>query len=159
PYIEASTPIARRLPLGNLLIRVVGCVIALPLVPVIAQQMALIEPDAARIVVDFHTAFNLVLALIFIGPSGQLTTLLTRLLPDPAPSDEPAKPRYLDRAVVGTASVALVNAAREALRMADMIEAMISGALEAFRTEDRDRARAISRTDSMIDRLGFSTRR
>jgi phosphate:Na+ symporter len=159
PFLEATKPSARRLPLGNMLIRAAGCIVALPLVSEIAAQLARIEPDPARIVVNFHTAFNLALAIIFIGPARQLTSLLIRILPDPPASADPATPRYLDDAVLETANVALVNAAREALRMADMIEAMLSGALDVFRTEDRASARKISRMDAVVDRLGFAVRR
>ena len=55
-----------------------------------------------------------------------LARLLRRLLPDRAASD-PAAPRYLDAAALRTPSVALANAAREVLRIADRLEAMLRG--------------------------------
>src|SRR6516162_6617103 len=110
-------------------------------------------------VVNFHTALNLALALAFVGPVKLLASLLNRILPDPRPAAEPGAPRYLDEEVLETASVALVNAAREALRMGDMVETMLKGMMEVFRAEDRGRAQEISQTDSIIDRLGFFVRR
>jgi phosphate:Na+ symporter len=158
-FTEASTPAGRRLPLGNMLIRALGCVVALPLVPAIAAQLARIEPEPARIVVNFHTAFNLALALAFIGPVDRLAVLLIRMLPDPAPSADPGAPRYLEESALDIASVALVNAAREVLRMADMVELMLKGALGVFRDDDRRRAREIARMDPVLDRLGVAVQR
>ena len=56
---------ARRLPIGNLLNRVVGVVVALVALPWIGRWLVALEPDSARAVADFHTAFNLVLAAVF----------------------------------------------------------------------------------------------
>jgi phosphate:Na+ symporter len=88
---------------------------------------------------------------VFIGPVDSLARLVIQILPDPPPSDDPGVPRYLDEAVLGTASVALGDAEREALRMADLTEAMLKGALEVFRTDNRRRAREISRMDPKLD--------
>jgi phosphate:Na+ symporter len=40
PLLEAGSPIARRLPLGNMIIRTSGCVAALPFLGQIAQLLA-----------------------------------------------------------------------------------------------------------------------
>jgi phosphate:Na+ symporter len=158
PLLEAGSPVARRLPLGNMMIRVVGGIVALPFLPLISTLLARIDPDPARIAVNFHTAFNVALAALFIMPVGSLASLLILLLPDPAPSADPGLPQYLEEAALGTASVALVNASREALRMADMVQKMLVGALEVFRNQDQKRASQISRMDPTLDRLGVAVR-
>ena len=158
PLLEASSPIARRLPLGNMLIRATGCVVALPLLDPIARLLARVDPDPARIVVNFHTLFNLALALAFIAPIDSIARLLVRVLPDPAPAADPGAPRYLEDVALGTASVALANATREALRMADMVQAMLKDALEVFRHGDRRQASGISRVNQALDRLGAAVR-
>lgn len=66
PLFEVGSATARRLPLGNLLVRATGCIFVLPFLPQIAGLLAQIEPAAARLVVNFHTAFNLALALLFL---------------------------------------------------------------------------------------------
>jgi phosphate:Na+ symporter len=89
----------------------------------------------------------------------RLAALLVRFLPDrPRPAD-PAKPIHLEGAALDSASVALANAGRETLRMADMFEGMLRGAIEVFRSGDRDRATDISRTERIMDRLGAAIRR
>ena len=156
--LEAGSSPARRLPLGNMLIRAAGCILVLPFLPYISTLLARIESEPARMVVNFHTAFNLALALLFIFPIDSLARLLVRLLPDPAPPADAGAPQYLEEAALGNASVALANASRETLRMADMVQAMLKGALDVFRNDDRKRASEISHMDPTLDRLGVAVR-
>jgi len=159
PLFEASTGPARRLPLGNLSIRAAGCVVALPLLGMIAGLLAHIESTPARLIVNFHTAFNLALAVLFLPFIDRRAALLVRFLPDtPRPAD-PARPIHLEGAALDSASVALANTARETLCMADMLEGMLRGAIEVFRSGDRHRAADISRTERIMDRLGAAIRR
>jgi phosphate:Na+ symporter len=159
PFLEAGSPVARRLPLGNMMIRAAGCIVALPLLPLISTLLARIDPDPARIAVNFHTAFNVALAVMFIVPVGSLARLLIRLVADSPPAADPGLPRYLEDAALSTASVALVNASREALRMADVVQTMLKGALDVFQNHDLKRASRISRMDPTLDRLGVAVRR
>jgi phosphate:Na+ symporter len=158
PLFEAGSPAARRLPLGNLLMRAAGCVFVLPFLPQIAGLLTQVEPASARLVVNFHTAFNLALAVLFLPVTDWLAALLVRFLPDPPRPADPAKPIHLEEAALDSASVALANAARETLRMADMFEGMLRGAIEVFRSGDRHRAADISRTERIMDRLGAAIR-
>ena len=159
PLFEVGSATARRLPLGNLLVRATGCIFVLPFLPQIAGLLAQIEPAAARLVVNFHTAFNLALALLFLPLVDWLAALLVRFLHDPPRPADPAKPIHLEEAALGSASVALANAERETLRIADMFEGLLRGAIEVFRSGDRHRAADISHTERIMDRLGAAIRR
>jgi phosphate:Na+ symporter len=156
---EAGSAAARRLPFGNFLTRSVGCIVVLTFLPATAQLLAQIDAAPARLVVNFHTAFNLALAILFLPLTDRLAASLVRLLPDPPRPADPAKPLHLEEAALDSASVALANAARETLRMADMFEGMLRGAIEVFRSGDRHRATDISRTERIMDRLGANIRR
>jgi len=120
-----------------LLIRGAGCVVVLPLLAMIAGPLAHLESAPARLIVNFHTAFNLALAVLFLPFTDRLAALLIRFLPDPPRPADPGKPIHLEPAGLDSASVALANAARETLRMADMFEGMLRGAIEVFRSGDR----------------------
>src|SRR6266404_2210558 len=150
---------ARRLPFGNLLVRAAGCIVVLPFLPMIGGLLQHIDPGPARLVVNFHTALNLVLAVLSLPLTDRLAALLVRILPDPPRPADPAKPIHLEEAALDSASVALANAARETLRMADMFEGMLRDAIEVFRSGDRHRAADISRTERIMDRLGGAIRR
>jgi phosphate:Na+ symporter len=159
PLFEAGSGAARRLPLGNLMVRGAGCIVVLPLLAMIAGLLVHIEAAPGRIVVNFHTAFNLALAVLFLPFTDRLAALLIRFLPDPPRPADPGKPIHLEPAALDSASVALANAERETLRMADMFEGMLRGAIEVFRSGDRHRAADISRTERIMDQLGAAIRR
>jgi phosphate:Na+ symporter len=102
---------------------------------------------------EFHMIFNVALAVIFIGPLDAVAWLLVRLLPDKKrPADELA-PRYLDEAALDTPSLALSNAARETLRMGDVIETMLRDVMIALMTNDRALAAGVSKRDNIVDKL------
>jgi phosphate:Na+ symporter len=102
---------------------------------------------------DFHMAFNVALALVFIFVLDQLAWLLVRLLPDPLKSPDPSTPLYLDETAINTPSVALACAARETLHMGDIVESMLRKAMTALMTNDRKLAAEVSRMDNIVDRL------
>jgi phosphate:Na+ symporter len=88
----------------------------------------------------------------------RLSRLLVRLQPEPPRPADPGQPLYLDDAALDSAGVALVNATRESMRMADMVEDMLKGLVEVFGKDDAARAAAISRMDPSLDRLGIAIR-
>ena len=156
PLLESGVggdPAAKRLPIGNLINRVLGCALALALLNWIGPALVTIEPNAGRAVADFHTGFNIVLALLFFPVLKPFAQLLVRLLPARVDSADPAQPVYLDWAARETPSIALAGAAREALRMVDVFEAMLRGTLDAFDRGDRKRVTETARTGKVLDRL------
>jgi phosphate:Na+ symporter len=156
PLIEASqpgNPASRRLPIGNLLTRLVGCALVLPFLDPIAEILQRFEPNPSRLAADFHTAFNIILALLFIGPLNLVAKRLTQWLPDQPRAAHPGTPVYLDPSAAGTPAVALVCAAREVLRTGDVIERMLRQAMTALLTNDRKLIAEISRMDDAVDSL------
>ena len=156
PLLESGVggdPAAKRLPIGNLINRIVGCALGLALLNWIGPALVTIEPDAGRAVADFHTGFNIVLALLFFPMLKPFARLLVRLLPARVDTADPSQPLYLDWAAHETPSIALAGAAREALRMVDVLEAMLRGALDSLNRGDRKRVTETARMDNVLDRL------
>ncbi|MGB6132075.1 MAG: Na/Pi symporter [Acidobacteriaceae bacterium] len=92
PLLEGTTdgdPASKRLPLGNLLNRVVGVGLALAALPYIGPRLIAVEPNSARAVADFHTAFNLVLAAAFFPLLKLYAGLVRRWLPGRADQGDP----------------------------------------------------------------------
>jgi len=125
----------------------------LPFLQPITDLFAQFDPNPARMAADFHTVFNVALALAFIFLLDGIARVLVWLLPEPAKLADPAVPLYLDEAAISSPSVALVCAAREALRMGDVIEAMLKQAMTALSNNDRKLAAEVSRMDNIVDRL------
>jgi phosphate:Na+ symporter len=143
----------RRVALGNFLFKLAGCVLTVPLLGLITDGLAWLDPDPQRLVVNFHTAFNLLLAGSLIAFTGPVARLAERLLPDDPQKAAAAQARNLDPAALETPALALANAAREALRIGDVIERMLGGVLEAVRTNDGKLARELQRMDDVVDEL------
>lgn len=161
PLLEGTggDPVKLRVPFGNLAIRVIGCVVALPLIDPLLSYMTAFDPNPARMAANFHTLFNAALAAIFILLLPWIATLLLKLFPERVRASDPSVPQYLDTDALDTPSVALSNAAREVLRMADIVETMLRGSQDLFHEGDISRVDAISRTDDVIDRLYSAVRR
>ncbi len=156
PLIEAGVrgdPASRRLPVGNLLNRLVGLLIALPFLPSIAREMFAFQPNAARMTAEFHLLFNFGLAAIFIGLLDPVAALLVRVLPERKQTQDASVPRYLDEAALETPPLALANAARETLRMGDSVEVMLRDVMIALMNNDRALVSDVSRLDNVVDRL------
>jgi phosphate:Na+ symporter len=151
--VAGGDPAAKRVPAGNLLNRLVGVALGLALLNWVGPWLVTIEPDAGRVVADFHTAFNLVMAALFLPLLRPFGRLLVWLLPARAVPADPSKPIYLDPAAHETPAIALARAAREALRMADTLEAMLRGALDALDQGDRKQVGATKGLDDVLDHL------
>jgi phosphate:Na+ symporter len=162
PLLEGARggdPAGRRVAVGNVITRLVGAAIALPLLSVIGVNLVQIEPNFSRAVADFHTAFNLVVALAFLPLLGPLARLLGWLIPAQVGPADPARPLYLDATAVDTPSIALGHASREALRMVDVLDSMIEGAADALRLGDREAIARARREDDVLDALSGAINR
>lgn len=148
-----SAPAARRVPLGNLVMRGIGVVVAFPLIAAVLPYLTQIEGDPARLVANFHTAFNLALALLFLPLVGLVAGLVERVLPDQAKSENLGNPRYLDADALDTPSIALASAARETLRMGDEVKAMLEQTKRVFATNDPKLVRELEARDDVVDQL------
>ena len=150
---EGSDAAARRVPAGNLGTRLVGVALGLALLPKFSPWVVTVVPDSARAVADLHLAFNLVLAALFFPILPYYAALLRRLFPARVDAPDPSRSLYLDEAARETPVVAIGAAAPEALRLADMLEAMLHAARDAFATDDRKRVTDARRMDDVLDRL------
>ena len=146
-------PASYRFPVGNLFNRLVGVALVTPLLNPIAEILRSFQPDMARATAEFHFAFNLALALIFIGLLDPMAWALEKVFPARRQSTNPAAPLYLDESVLETPSLALADACRETLHMGDVVEVMLRQVMVALMTNDRALAGEVSRMDNVVDRL------
>lgn len=147
----ASAPEARRPPLGNFLFRLIGVVVTLPFLAGVVSLMPLLGESGVRQIANFHTVFNICLAIVFLPLVG-LMARLTKLLIAARPNDESEiKPIYLDKSALDTPAVALANASRETLRMGEVLERMFRDSSVAIKKNDQDLAKRTAMVDDIID--------
>jgi phosphate:Na+ symporter len=159
PLLEAgaASPEARRLPMGNLVNRIAGIVVTLLVIGPVAHWIGTIL-NPAHAVAAFHLGFNLILALIVLPLLTPAGTLLHKFLPS-RPNADPSAPLYLDLSARETPLVALGGAAREALRLADVLEEMLHGAHDALVHSDRRLIEETRSRDDVLDSLNTAIKR
>ncbi len=150
---SGAPPAARRVPLGNLMMRGAGALVALPLIAPAVGLLAQIDPDPARLAINFHSVFNLAVAAIFLGLVGPIAKLAERILPDRPPAEDTGRPRYLDPGLVEHPAEALACAARETLNLGDHVADMLRRTMDVLTHDDQKLMKAVEQADDAVDKL------
>ena len=144
---------ARRVTYGNILMRMTVAVVAVPLLPFVTGHLAEATPDVSRQIVHFHTGFNLALAAIFLPVVPLIAGIMKRLVAAEPGKTDPNRPLYLDERALDSPVMALAGAARETLRMAEIVEDMLQETITAFETRDEKLVEKIRRSDHRVDKI------
>jgi phosphate:Na+ symporter len=131
--------------------RIIGVVVAMLLLNPLAVLLSQWLPHPAAQVAIAHLGFNLFLAALFVPFANQLADLATRLLPDPERIKQ--ETCYLDPEALTLPAVALGQAMREVLRMADLATEMLQLSISAFEDGTKDLPKRISALDDQLDDL------
>ncbi|MGJ3703593.1 MULTISPECIES: Na/Pi cotransporter family protein [Variovorax] len=143
----------RQVTMGNLLFKALGVAIVTPFVGLWLRYVQPHVPNATHGVVLFHLAFNVVISVGFIGLTQWVATLVTKMLPVPQQPATSMRPHHLDPSALSTPSLAISNAAREALHQADVVETMLIGMLDVIRHNDLRLAQELRQLDDTVDEL------
>ena len=143
----------RRVPLGNLIFKVLGVIMVAPFVGLWLRHVRPYLSDPASLAVMFHLSFNLLVGLVFIGWTQTVSGWVEKLLPKPQKSTIGERQHHLDPSALATPSLAISCAAREALYQADMVETMLRGMLDVIRRDDLVLARELRKMDDTVDAL------
>lgn len=137
---------ARRIAWGNLVFRGLGAMAALAAFHVLQPAAGLLGTSPERQVINFHLAFNLALLILCLPLTGLVARLIARWV-KPRPTAEELlnplaeAPSCLDQAVIGMPALALASATRELLRMAEIVERMLTPLMELYETGDPEKIR------------------
>ena len=142
----------RRLPIGNLVFKLIGCLLMIPLLPAVLPWLQRGGAELQQQIVLFHLGFNVTMALSFIGLTGPAARALQRWLADP-PAPASQRHKHLDPSALDTPSLAISCAAREALHQADVVETMLRGIVPVLRDNDLPLAERLRRMDDTVDEL------
>lgn len=143
----------RQVPVGNLVFKSLGIVIAAPLIGLWLRHAKPYLGDATTLVVAFHLSFNLMVAVLFIGLTGVVARWVERGLPRPPKSSVAGRQRHLDPSALATPSLAITCAVREAMHQADVVEKMLRGVLDVILHNDRQLAQDLQKMDDTVDEL------
>lgn len=149
---SASNAAGKRVALGSLLFKFIGSLLILPFIDPLANWLEKLPVNNEELVIFFHVFYNLIRCVIMVPFAEPMATLCQRLIRDEAETDLRLKPRHLDSASLDTPALALANAARETLRMGDVLEQMLTTfnrVVHGERHEDRE----IRKLDDDVDVL------
>jgi phosphate:Na+ symporter len=141
---------ARRVTLGNLIVRAIGVCIALPLAGYGADLLELSPLPHQNFAVDAHLAFNVLVALVAWPLSPYVLSLMSRLLPE---EEKNLENSYLDSNDLARPLSALAGASREVMVVGDLVEQMLSQAAEAINRNDSSTLAGIAMLEGRVDRI------
>jgi len=148
-----SAPLARQVPLGNLIFKALGVMLTAPFVGLWLRHARPYLSDPATLVVVFHLCFNIVVAASFIGLTQLIAGWTQALLPKPNESQRSGRPAHLDPTALATPSLAISCAAREALHQADVVQTMLEGIPRVIDGNDRALSERLRAMDDTVDDL------
>jgi len=148
-----SSAEVRRVPLGNLLFKLIGAAITLPFIQMIANYARESGFGESQVVIAFHLIFNVALALMCIGLVKKMANLTVKFLPSAPIAQDESRAKHLDPLALATPSLALTCASREALRVGDFVEQMLSALGQLMKHNHRASADEIRRLDDVVDSL------
>ena len=144
---------AKRVALAHVMFKLIGVVIVLPFLAPFTNLIGFSAQNLARQVANAHTIFNIAITLLFLPFIKPFTKLVEILLPEKEPSEQKFGPKYLDKLVLESPSLALGQATREALRMADIVQDMLKQSIEVFKSNNTALMEKIEERDDDVDIL------
>lgn len=133
--------------------RLAGVALAMVLLNPLAALLTRLLPNPAAQVAVAHLGFNLIVAILFVPLAGRLADLATQLLPEPERTKKKKGSRYLDPEALTVPAVALGQAMREVLRMADLATEMLQLSIRAFEDGTKNLPKRIGTLDDQLDDL------
>src|SRR5574344_1816435 len=143
----------RQVPLGNLLFRLLGVALSLPLLNAWLHWVSPLLPHAGTQVVLFHLAFNILVASVSVGLTERMAHVVEKIMPAKVESPTTLRLHHLDNSALSTPSLAISCAAREALHLADLVETMLGGLKTVWEHNDAELARKLCGLDDQVDSL------
>lgn len=149
--LSANTIEGRRVAFAHLLFNVIAITVLFPFMKFIPVVINVIGGDTARQIANLHTLFNVFSAVIFLPLLHPLSKMLKSLVRET--TKERLRMHRLDPTFLSTPAIALGQAAREILHMADIVIKMLEDSICVFQNRDNDLRKKIIKVDDDVDAL------
>jgi phosphate:Na+ symporter len=144
---------AKRVAWAHILFKVLGVLLIYPFLEPFEDLVLRTADDPLRQIANAHTFFNLGLAILFLPFASPLARLVTRMIPEKPMGEDPSQAKYLDPHVLDSPSLALGQATREALRLADIVQQMLNDAIRVFKEDNQSVLESIEQSETWVDQL------
>jgi phosphate:Na+ symporter len=143
----------RRIAWAHTFFKVTGVLLLVPFLGPFTDFIRDTAPGLTRQIANAHSLFNIGAALVFIPFVRPWARLFKFLVKEEEVGVETFKPVYLDPRVLDTPALALGQATREVLRMADITYNVYSKAIDVFVKNDEALRERLVEDDDKIDAL------
>ncbi|HVP58288.1 MAG TPA: Na/Pi cotransporter family protein [bacterium] len=143
----------KRIAWAHTFFKIAAVAMIFPFLKPFTRLVAGTSPNLTRQIANAHTLFNVGAALVFlplVAPWGRLFRFLVK---EEEVDVEVFRPAYLDRGVLDTPSLALGQATRETLRMADITYGIFSKSIDVFLNDNEGLREKLIEDDDKIDML------
>jgi phosphate:Na+ symporter len=148
-----SSTEARRVAVAHIGFKLLGVAIVLPVLGPFVALVAASATDGARQIANAHTLFNVAISLLFLPFQRVAARVIVAAVPDRPEEEQRFRTRYLDERFIDQPSLAIGQATREALRMADIVQGMLRDAAAVFRNGSQELLEDVERRDDQVDYL------
>jgi phosphate:Na+ symporter len=148
-----TKPEAKRVAMAHTFFKVVGVLVYLPFIQPFVRLVELTATDVPRQVANAHTLFNVGITALFLPFSGVMARFISSLVSEDKEGGGLFGPRYLDEHMLETPALALGQATREALRMADIVSEMFTKTVVTFSGENLELIEFVQEKDDQVDTL------
>ncbi len=147
-----SSLTARRAALAHVLFNTIGVIIVLLFFNHFLKLIMATSTDISRQAANAHTLFNILNTLIFLPFFNPFISLIRRLIPGEEHREQMG-PKYLDKRILNTPSIAIRNARQEILRMALIAREMLADSIQLINNRDRKLITQTNQKEEVIDSL------
>jgi phosphate:Na+ symporter len=148
-----ATAEAKRVAVAHIAFKLLGAALVFPLIGPFTAVVASTAADPARQIANAHTFFNVGISLLFLPFTPIAARAIEALVPDDPQGDSPFRTRYLDERSLDQPALALGQATREALRMADVVQGMFRDVPVVFASINHELLEDVERRDDQVDFL------
>jgi phosphate:Na+ symporter len=148
-----STSEGKRIAWAHTFFKILGVVLLYPFLSGFTGFVQGTAGSLTRQIANAHTLFNVGAALLFLPFVKPWARLFRFLIKDEEVEAEVFKPVYLDPGVLETPALALGQATRETLRMADIAYRMYSRSIDVFSNDDEGLRGKLIEEDDKVDAL------
>jgi len=142
---------AKRVAAAHTIFKLIIVVILYPFLQPLAHLIAHTAGSLPRQIANGHTLINVFACILFLPLLTPYKKLLNKLIPETA--GVKGSPKYLSPTLLDTPAVALAQAAREVMRMDDIVFEMYKQTLDSFLHNNKELRKDIVARDNTVDSL------
>jgi phosphate:Na+ symporter len=144
---------ATRAAVAHIMFNIIGVFIFLPFLGLFQNLVSHTSGELTRQIANAHTLFNTINTIIFLPFTWLYASFLTKIVKGKEEEETEYLPKYLERHLLNTPSIAIEAAIKETIRTLGLTQKMVSIAMNSFLSNDSKPLEKIARSEEAVDSL------